>query len=315
MADSRIAILLSTYDGERFLEAQLESFLAQRDAAGQPLDWVLFWRDDGSRDGTAALMRSFLARLGPARAVTLPTDRRLGVAGSYLALLRAAAAAGFSILAFADQDDVWLPAKLERGRAALAGLPPGPALYCARQVLVDAALRRIGLSFLVRGPLGFAGALTQNVATGCTLMLNATAAALVAGAREPAATLHDWWCYLLVTAAGGTVIFDPEPVVLYRQHEGNLVGAPASLLRRGWAAMRRGPRIYMRVLRQNVAALAAQPALLSPSARAELAVVGAALAARVPDWPWARLRALALPGLARQTWPETLVFRVWFLFG
>ncbi|MDE2515795.1 MAG: glycosyltransferase [Rhodospirillales bacterium] len=315
MADPRIAILLSTYDGERFLEAQLESFLAQCDAAGNPVDWVLFWRDDGSRDGTVALMHSFLARLGPARAVTLRADRRLGVAGSYLALLRAAVAAGFAILAFADQDDVWLPAKLERGRAALARQPPGPALYCARQMLVDADLRRIGPSFLVRGPLGFAGALTQNVATGCTLMLNGAAAARVAGAREPAATLHDWWCYLLVTAAGGAVIFDPEPVVLYRQHAGNLVGAPASLLRRGWAAMRRGPRIYMRVLRQNVAALTAQPALLSPTAQAELAIVAAALAARLPAWPWTRLRALALPGLVRQSWAETLVFRLWFLFG
>lgn len=311
MAEPRVAILLSTHDGERFLEDQLDSFLAQ-----EGVDWVLFWRDDGSRDGTLALMHAFMERLGPARGIVLPTCGRRGASASYLALLRAAVAAGYTTLAFADQDDVWLPGKLARGLAGLARQPSGrPGLYCARQVLVDAALRRIGLSFAVRGQLGFPQSLTQNVATGCTLMLNGAAARLVAGSVAPGGTLHDWWCYLVVTAAGGQVTFDPEPVVLYRQHAGNLVGAPASLLRRGLAALRRGPRVYMRVLRQNVAALTAQPALLSPAAHPKLQVIASALAQGSMKRPGARLRALRLPGFVRQTWAETLVFRVWFLFG
>ena len=90
---------------------------------------------------------------------------------------------------------------------------------------------------------GFPAALTQNVATGCTVMLNRPAARLVAASRPSTGTLHDWWAYLLVTAAGGRLVQDEEPVVLYRQHAQNLVGAPASMVSRAIAALRRGGRV------------------------------------------------------------------------
>ena len=85
---TRAAILLSTYNGERFLREQLDSLLRQ-----SCQDWTLVWRDDGSTDGTVGLMRDFLAELGAERAVVLPTTRRQGAAASYLTLLRAATAA------------------------------------------------------------------------------------------------------------------------------------------------------------------------------------------------------------------------------
>ena len=88
-------------------------------------------------------------------------------------------------------------------------------------------------------------ALTQNVATGCTVMLNRAAADLIAASRAPGATLHDWWSYLMVSAAGGRVLFDAAPVVLYRQHEANALGAPASFPQRALAALRRGPATFM----------------------------------------------------------------------
>ena len=129
---------------------------------------------------------------------------------------------------------MWLPEKLARGVEALDGVAAGtPALYCARQSLVNAALRPIRLSARVTDPPGFPQALTQNIATGCTVMLNADAVRLIAGAREPPDTLHDWWAYLVVTAAGGRVLIDDEPTVLYRQHAGNAVGVPALALAPG----------------------------------------------------------------------------------
>jgi hypothetical protein len=216
------------------------------------------------------------------------------------------------VVAFADQDDVWLPFKLSRAVRALAALPrEAPAIYSARQVLVDATLNTLGVSPLLSGPPRFPASLTQNLATGCTVTMNQAAARLVAGSQAPPGCQHDWWAYLLVTAAGGRFLTDAEPVVLYRQHGRNAVGAPRSFLRRGWAALRRGPGVFMGVLRQNVAALDAQRHLLTPEAQAQLDQIQQALR----GGPLRRMAALRLPGLRRQSWAEQMVFRLWFMIG
>ncbi|MBC7801833.1 MAG: hypothetical protein H7Z10_14530 [Gemmatimonadaceae bacterium] len=153
--------------------------------------------------------------------------------------------------------------------------------------------------------------MTQNIATGCTVVLNHAGAELVAGSRPPAVTLHDWWSYLVVSAHGGRLITDATPTVLYRQHAGNVVGAPRSMARRALGAVQRGPGVFMAVLRGHVAALRDQPHLLSPDAAAALDVVSAGLSGGVLR----RVAALRLGGLSRQTWHETLLFRWWFLVG
>jgi Glycosyl transferase family 2 len=300
------AILLSVFNGERFLPAQLESLLAQTHRS-----WRLYWRDDGSADASAELLRAFAKGPAAGRVVEVRSPAgRLGVTLSFLTLL-AAAPLG-DIIAYADQDDVWLPEKLARGVAALTGAPADtPTLYCARQTLVDANLAQIGLSFRLDRPPGFPAALTQNIATGCTAMLNRSAAALIARSHPPPTTLHDCWSYLVVAAAGGRIIADSEPSVLYRQHGGNVVGARDTLLKRACCALWRGPRPFMRVLRQHVAALAAEPDLLSPEAAGALAVIAEALS--MPAWR--RLQALRLAGFCRQTPLETALFRLWFLLG
>ncbi|MBN8874232.1 MAG: glycosyltransferase [Rhodospirillales bacterium] len=306
-APARVAILLSTFNGARFLRPQLHSLLGQTHR-----DWVLYWRDDGSTDDTVPLMRRFLATLSPGQGVALEEAERVGLTESFLRLLRAATRDGVPYAAFADQDDVWLPEKLARAVAALETVSPQRcALYFARQMLVDADLRRIAISFPLHRPPGFPTALTQNVATGCTVVLNRAAMVTIAGSRAPAACLHDWWSYLVVAAGGGALLADQEPVVLYRQHRGNTVGAPSSLFRRGIAALRRGPAAFMNIFRQNVAALLDQPALLTPAAEAELRAVAAALR----GGRLARLRVLANPNLRRQTGAETLVFLLWFLLA
>ncbi len=304
-----VAISLSIWNGARFLAAQLDSLLVQTHA-----DWRLVWRDDGSSDRSAAIVRSFAARAGAGRCIEAKiTPDRLGAAASFMALLRAALhhvpeAAAY---AFADQDDLWLPDKLARGLAGLAPHAGRPALYCARQVLVDAELGHLGLSPPLAGPRGFPTALAQNIATGCTVMLNPEAAALVAASDIPRGSLHDWWAYLVVSAAGGAVVTDDVPVVLYRQHGANAVGAPASRTRRAGAALAHGPRRFMALLRAHVAALQAQPHLLSPAAAADLARIDEALHGGVLR----RLACLRLPGLRRQTRAEDALFRLWFLLG
>ncbi len=311
MSAGQVAILLSTRNGALFLQEQLESIVAQSVAT-----WVIYWRDDGSSDGTPDLMRSFARQAGLDRCIEVGARDgtgigHIGIAASFLTLLRAAPAG--CVVAFADQDDVWLPDKLERGLAALSAADPDrPVLYCARQRLVDDRLRTLGLSPHRGPPPAFPAGLTQNVATGCTVMLNPRAAALVAGARAPDGTLHDWWSYLVVGAAGGILIADPVPTVLYRQHRRNAVGAPHSALRRGLMALGRGPDAFMMLFKRHVAALLANPQALSAQAADDLALLQRALERGI----LARLRAIAqVRSLVRQTRLETLLFRLWFLIG
>ncbi len=302
-----IAILLSTRNGAAFLDAQLDSLLAQSHT-----EWQIFWRDDGSSDATPEIMHEFAGAAGAGRVVDLNDNAgHVGVTASFLSLLRRAPRG--RIVAFADQDDVWLPEKLSRGVSALAGVGHGrPGLYCARQHLVGADLTPIRLSAPVRGQIGFPGSMTQNVATGCTVMLNADAASLLADAHAPvSATLHDWWAYVLVSASGGAVVADDTPTVLYRQHAHNAVGVPLSPARRAMAAIRRGPNVFMRTFRAHMEALSAQPELLSPAAREALALISDGL----HDGWNLRLRALRHPGLQRQSWAETQLFRLWFMLG
>jgi hypothetical protein len=236
----------------------------------------------------------------------------MGAAKSFLHLLAVARTGEAQFFAFADQDDVWMPEKLARGVDALGHAPHSvPALYCARQWLVDAKLNRRRLSAPVRRPPGFLPALTQNIATGCTIILNRAAVDLVLASKPPDEAWHDWWCYLVVTGAGGSVLADPTPVILYRQHGANAIGAPASRTRRGVAAFRRGRASFMRILRAHVAALSATPDLLSSPVRDQLEIVARALDSGVR----ARATALRMSGFERQTFAESLIFRLWFLLG
>jgi glycosyltransferase involved in cell wall biosynthesis len=307
---THITILLATYQGAAYLPEQLDSIAAQ-----EHTDWRLIWRDDGSTDETVPILRKFARAHPPGRVAEFAgPPGRLDSAANFLALLRHAAPllAPGELVAFADQDDVWLPLKLGRAAAALAAVDEAlPAIYSARQVLVDARLDPLAISASLVPPTGFPASLTQNLATGCTEALNRSAARLVADSTAPPGCQHDWWAYILVTAAGGLFIADDEPVVLYRQHPHNAVGAPRSLLQRALAALWRGPGVFMGLMRQNVAALHAQRHLLTPQARESLDVIRTAL----DQGPAARLHALRLPGLRRQTWAEQMLFRLWFLLG
>jgi len=302
-----VAILLSTYNGETFLPAQLHSFLAQTHH-----DWMLYWRDDGSTDSSVRLLQQFAADMSEKRCVAPTGGGCQHITRSFLSLLRIARADTAAYFAFSDQDDVWLPEKLERGIAALEAVPPGqPALYCAQRIIVDSMLMRTGEPGPLRRSPSFPAALTQNVAPGCTMMLNRAAADLILASEPPDTVWHDWWCYVIVAAAAGRILADPDATVLYRQHNNNRVGEPRSRWHRGIAALRRGPQPYMRLLRQHVATLEAKPELLPDQTRSQLAVIVHGLNGGFR----ARLRALRLPGFVRQTWLETLVFRVWFLIG
>ncbi len=300
-----VAILLSTFNGERFLPEQLASFGTQTWR-----DWVLFWRDDGSSDGTGGVIRGFAAALSAGRLIAVNGAGRLGATSSFFALLREAHRGSADYFAFSDQDDVWLPEKLANGVAALAGQDVNrPALWFCGRTLVDAALRPIGKPTLPRRPPGFPASLTQNVAPGCCMMLNRAAADLIVRHPIPEGTWHDWWCYIVVSASGGAVIPGRTRDILYRQHQANLVGEARGFWPRSLRAARNGPGPAVTLLFRHIAVLQARRDRLPPLTRSTLDRLQRALL----GGPIARLNALSIPGLVRQKWMETQLFRLWIL--
>jgi glycosyltransferase involved in cell wall biosynthesis len=252
-----VTILLSTFNGARFLPAQLQSFLAQSHG-----HWRLYWRDDGSSDDTVAVMHAFAARLGAGRCRESPgSGPHLGAAASFLALLGECRNA--ETLAFADQDDVWLPGKLTAAISRLATGSSDPALYCARQYLVDERLAAPRLSVDHGATKAFPACLAQNIVTGNTVVMNRAAAGLVAAMPAPEGSMHDWWSFIAVSACGGKILFDREPQLLYRQHAANLIGI-APMPMRALAALRRGRGRYLGQIHRHLEALAVHPHRLTP---------------------------------------------------
>lgn len=223
----RVEVLLATYNGEPFLREQIESLLDQDYA-----NLVITIQDDRSTDGTLAILENYARQPN----VTLMQGQHLGLPTRFFALLKAASPAS-DYVAFADQDDVWLPHKVSRAVKILTEVAPDdrPRLYCARCVVVDAQLKPLGHTPVPRRGLSFANSLVENVATGCTILINRAAREALVREFPREALFHDWWCYQVVSGLGD-VIFDPEPVILYRQHGGASMGTAnnpvARLLRR-----------------------------------------------------------------------------------
>jgi glycosyltransferase involved in cell wall biosynthesis len=222
-------VLLSTYNGEAYLAAQLDSLAAQKD-----VDVEVFVRDDGSTDGTLAILARHADRW-PALAAPM-TGPNLGPARSFLALL-AAAPGDFDYYAFCDQDDVWLPEKLGRASRRLAQEGGAPALYCARVLCVDAQLRPLGERW-IGGDASFEHLLFENIAFGTTLVMNAPArSGIVAQTPGPGLIMHDWWCALWASAFG-VIVRDDRATILYRQHGSNAVGSSPNWLNETSARLR-----------------------------------------------------------------------------
>src|SRR5687767_4472450 len=210
---------MSTYNGARFIREQLQSILQQLPPRGQ-----IIVRDDGSRDGTV----DEVGAVNDAR-ITLLRGANLGFGRSFLTLL-AHAPSDADMVMFSDQDDVWLPNKVERAWRHLRALDGQAGLYGSAQMLVDSALRPLyPTPPWPRGP-SLTNALTENIITGCTAALNRPALELLQRAGVPDGVhFHDWWLYLVVSAFG-SVVYDNQPALLYRQHGGNVIGHGAGWL-------------------------------------------------------------------------------------
>ena len=225
MLGDTVDILVATFDGERWLAAQLDSLLVQSHS-----DLRILVRDDGSRDGTCAILDHYAAA-HPTRLRVLPDDgvnRR--ACGNFAELLRHAEA---PYAMFCDQDDVWHPDKVAVSmaamRAAEAVSPGAPVLVHADLAVVDDALAPIAPSLALFLRLDLAGGtrlprlLAHNVITGCTMLMNRPLIARCLPIPSEV-IMHDYWV-ALVAAACGRIALVPRPLVDYRQHRANVLGA------------------------------------------------------------------------------------------
>lgn len=221
-----IDILLSTYNGSRWLDCQLSSIASQ--TCG---DWHIVARDDGSTDSTAAILTQWQQRLGSRMTIVAnPEGRNIGATRSFELLLNSSRA---DHIMFADQDDCWLPRKVElteaRMRAVEQEHPGRPALVFTSLTVVDAELHPTGQTFFSLYGYDFPFAMSfnnicvNNCVTGCTMMINRAARATVLpfGAHAP---VHDWWIAARVARTGVLSVIE-QPTLLYRTHGDNACGA------------------------------------------------------------------------------------------
>jgi hypothetical protein len=303
-----VLIALCSYNGGRWLGAQLDSIAAQDHA-----DWALWISDDGSSDDTRAVIAAFQAR-HPAHDIRLIDGPGQGAAQNFLALIchPDLALGQDTHLALCDQDDLWLPHKLSRGLAVLGQQPDAasPLIYGAQSRHIDLQGREIGRSRRPRGEVTVQNAVVQNMVSGHSLLLNPAALALARAAGRPGGIgFQDWWLSLLVLACGGRAVIDAAEVLLYRQHGGNVMGAPQGLAAawRRLGQLRRG--VYRGWIAANLAGLAAVAGRLTPEAHQ---IVQALTQAR---GGWARLRAFRALGIARQSPKGTAVLYLTVLCG
>lgn len=218
-----VQILMATFEGAAYLREQLSSIIEQTVP-----DWELLVHDDGSSDETVAIVREF-ARVDPRVKLVEDGVRFRSALRNFEHLLRLSTA---PYVCFSDQDDVWFDDHLEVLLTEIHSIEGTgrPAIVFADAEIVDGDLRPIapslmrhlGVSPKIASSLKLLSA--RNCVTGCTMILNRASAR--AGLPFPAAaTMHDHWVALSTLAAGGMIAFVDRPLVRYRQHGSNLVGA------------------------------------------------------------------------------------------
>ncbi|WP_203662652.1 glycosyltransferase family 2 protein [Lacticaseibacillus sp. 53-4] len=223
MTEPTITICLSAYNGERFLAEQLASFQAQTYQ-----NWQLLIHDDGSTDHTVEIVRKYAQ--SDSRIHLADLGGHLGIKRAFIALLKEQ---DTDFYAFSDQDDVWEPEKLTTLVDALASEnSEKPLLAYSRFSEIDSGGRPLPEDD--RHPIystAFKDFLMINTVTGCTVLLNRSLRnkllAPSVAVNYSLMTMHDAWA-ALVASAFGNVIFVDQPLVRYRQHGDNVLGAPGT---------------------------------------------------------------------------------------
>ena len=216
-----VAVLMSTYNGERFLREQLDSVLTQKE-----VKVGLFVRDDGSSDDTKEILKEYAEKYPN---INLDFAENVGVGNSFMNLLYSAPD-DFDYYAFADQDDVWEEKKIAE---AIRVLEENKALlYASNQECVDKVGNSLGLRYKPEDDIHLTpvSILQENMIAGCTMVItNGFYKVLTEESHRPSPELlrnriHDVWLAVTASLYEG-IIYDERSFIKYRQHENNVVGA------------------------------------------------------------------------------------------
>lgn len=218
---NKIVILMSTYNGHKYLSEQFESIINQSIRNDNNYELSIYVRDDGSLDDTMDIISNFSDRIK----IEKYAGENVGPARSFWELVNKAPDAEY--YAFCDQDDVWFEDKLKNAISHMLDLPNinKPMLYCSAVDWTDAELNSLPIYYSKEKQTDFPHALLYSISPGCTYVFNR--AALKAARKYDFKTghieIHDWLLYKIVSMLG-TVYYDSKPGMHYRQHGGNTIG-------------------------------------------------------------------------------------------
>lgn len=221
----KICVLLSTFNGEKYLKELIDSVLKQ-DTKNGYLQITLFARDDGSSDGTVNILKHYAEK----NLITLYDDGKpscnLGFSKSFSNLLKRAPKADY--YSFCDQDDVWLPKKLINAVNAFEAEDETlPLMYSTNLIVTDKDLKEITrethLHYTRNSPTQFEENLLQNNTYGCTIVINERLRELYLKVPVEDIKFHDYTMAVIASGAG-KFIYEDNPQILYRQHDGNTIG-------------------------------------------------------------------------------------------
>ncbi len=218
---TKIVVLLSTYNGEKYLKEQIDSILKQTVSK----DIYLFVRDDGSKDNTVNILEEYKNK----KLLFYYIGKNLGSTNSFFDLLIKAPKADF--YAFADQDDYWFTNKLEFGVNEIKEIT-APVLFYSKKCIVNQDLKPIDIKDLSPKFDIFSNFIFPNSAYGCTMVFNRALYDILVSypkltnlpKEKYREVFHDSWTFKTALLLG-KIVYSEKDSILYRQHKNNSIGA------------------------------------------------------------------------------------------
>lgn len=226
LASNSVAVILGFYNGEKYLKDQLESIISQTHK-----NLKIFIFDDNSEEGLNKLKLTLNNKLHP-KIKIIKRVSNIGYAKNFLFGLKDVGQK-FDYYAFSDQDDIWKINKIELAIKKMNVFKSSKSLlYCSRTAyFTEDCSKEIGSSRIFKKGPEFKNALIQNIAGGNTILMNKEARNIIIKTlKKNEFVSHDWWCYQVITASGGKVIFDHNKTLKYRQHSDNIIGKNVGFL-------------------------------------------------------------------------------------
>jgi glycosyltransferase involved in cell wall biosynthesis len=211
-----VAVLMATYNGEKYISEQLESILCQR-----KVNVHLYISDDGSTDKTISILKVFFKKYSNQFKKLYSTNYK-NPARNFLSIIKKISTR-YTYYAFSDQDDIWLDDKLIH---SIKKIEQGADLYLGRTEIIDKNKNHLGYSTLFIHKPCFENAIVQSIAGSNTFLFNKKIFNLLLKSSNLniSPPMHDWWTYILATFCRKKVFYDSISKVRYRQHKDNVNG-------------------------------------------------------------------------------------------